>query len=169
MMRIGLFIPCYIDQLFPQVGMATVDLLERLGCEIDFPREQTCCGQPMANTGCTEETRPLALKFFHIFKDYEHVVSPSGSCVAMVRHHFDQYLAETPGFSQLKARTFELCEFLVDVVKVDRLEGSFPNAAWKAAFPVPPGRQRSQCRLEGAQRLGKPLYKGLRRNFAIIA
>ncbi|MCB1233426.1 MAG: (Fe-S)-binding protein, partial [Verrucomicrobiae bacterium] len=59
-MRVGLFIPCYIDQLFPDVGIATLELLERFGCEVDFPAGQTCCGQPMANTGCWEDARPLA-------------------------------------------------------------------------------------------------------------
>ena len=62
-MRIGLFIPCYVDQLFPDVGMATVELLERSGCEVDFPEQQTCCGQPMANTGCLDDARPLAEAF----------------------------------------------------------------------------------------------------------
>ena len=66
-MRIGLFVPCYIDQFYPDVAMATVELLERCGVEIDFPREQTCCGQPMANTGCQHETRPVAMKFLQDF------------------------------------------------------------------------------------------------------
>jgi L-lactate dehydrogenase complex protein LldE len=73
-MRVGLFIPCYVDQLTPQVGLATVRVLERFGVEIDFPEEQTCCGQPMANTGCTEEARPLAERFLATFKNYEYVV-----------------------------------------------------------------------------------------------
>jgi L-lactate dehydrogenase complex protein LldE len=126
MPRVGLFIPCYVDQLFPQVGMATVCLLERLGVEVNFPEQQTCCGQPMANTGCTDEARPLAFKFLQIFKDYEYVVCPSGSCAAMVRHHYDEYLAGQPGFEALRAKTYELCEFLTDVLKVDRLAGRFP-------------------------------------------
>jgi len=126
MPRVGLFIPCYVDQLFPQVGMATVRLLERLGVEVDFPEQQTCCGQPMANTGCTDEARPLAFKFLQIFKDYEYVVCPSGSCAAMVRHHYDEYLAGQPGFESLREKTFELCEFLTDVLKVDQLSGRFP-------------------------------------------
>ena len=126
-MQVGLFIPCYVDQLFPEVGLATVDVLEKHGVEIDFPFEQTCCGQPMANTGCTEDTRPLAVKFLRIFKDYEYVVCPSGSCVSMVRHHYDEYLDGQPGFEELKGKTFELCEFLTDVLKVERIGGSFPH------------------------------------------
>lgn len=125
-MRVGLFIPCYIDQLFPDVGLATVEVLERRGVEIDFPRAQTCCGQPMANTGCMSAARPLAMKFLRIFRDYEYVVCPSGSCVSMVRHHYDQFLAEQPGFDELKHKTFELCEFLVDVLDVTEMPGRFP-------------------------------------------
>jgi L-lactate dehydrogenase complex protein LldE len=126
-MQVGLFIPCYIDQLFPDVGLATVEVLEKHNVDIDFPREQTCCGQPMANTGCTEDTRPLAEKFLRIFKDYQYVVCPSGSCVAMVRHHYDQYLEGKPGFEALKGKTFELCEFLTDVLRVEKIEGHFPH------------------------------------------
>ncbi len=126
-MQVGLFIPCYIDQLFPHVGLATVKVLERFGVQIDYPTQQTCCGQPMANTGLTNETRPLALKFFDIFKDYEYVVCPSGSCTSMVRHHYDEYLKGTSGFEELKSKTFEFCEFLTDVVKVERIEGRFPH------------------------------------------
>jgi L-lactate dehydrogenase complex protein LldE len=81
----------------------------------------------MANTGCMEDTRPLALKFYAIFKDYEYVVCPSGSCVSMVRHHYDAYLSGRPGFEELKRKTFELCEFLTDVLKIERIEGRFPH------------------------------------------
>ena len=126
-MRIGLFIPCYVDQFYPDVGIATLELLEKYGLEIDFPREQTCCGQPMANTGCRQETRPLAMKFLKIFREYEYVVCPSGSCVAMVRHHYKDYLDGEPGFDHLVDRTFELCEFLVDILQVESIEGQFPH------------------------------------------
>lgn len=136
-MRIGLFIPCYIDQVYPQVGLATVRVLEHYGgnwadhqqtdFQIEFPSSQTCCGQPMANTGCTEETRPLAERFLELFQPYDAVVCPSGSCVAMVRHHYEEYLAGKPGFEELKAKTYELCEFLHDVLKVEQIEGRFPH------------------------------------------
>ena len=126
MQTVGLFIPCYVDQLYPRVGMATVELLEQNGFRVEFPTEQTCCGQPMANTGCDSDAQPLAERFLRIFKDYDYVVAPSGSCVAMVRHHYDKYLDGQPGFAELKAKTFELCEFLVDVVKLERIVGRFP-------------------------------------------
>jgi L-lactate dehydrogenase complex protein LldE len=106
MPRVGLFIPCYVDQLYPRVGLATVSLLEKVGCTVEFPSQQTCCGQPMANTGCTEETRPLAERFLAIFGEFDYVVAP--------------------GFDELKRKTFELCEFLTDVMHVNRLDVHFP-------------------------------------------
>lgn len=127
MKTVGLFIPCYVDQLYPRVGMATVELLEGCGFRVEFPSGQTCCGQPMANTGCTEQTRPLAERFLELFRPYDYVVAPSGSCVAMVRCHYDEYLAGKPGFDELKSKTYELCEFLVDVVHLDRIDRPFPH------------------------------------------
>jgi L-lactate dehydrogenase complex protein LldE len=126
-MRIGLFIPCYIDQFYPQVGIATVDVLERFDMQVDFPEEQTCCGQPMANAGLHDEARPVAQRFLRTFADYDYVVSPSGSCVAMVRHHYEQLLGPSPELHRVAHRTFELCEFLTDVLKVDRVPGQFPH------------------------------------------
>ena len=70
-MRVGLFIPCYIDQFYPDVGLATVEVLEKQGITVEFPSEQTCCGQPMSNTGCVESARPLAKRFVEIFADYD--------------------------------------------------------------------------------------------------
>ncbi len=126
-MRVGLFIPCYIDQLYPRVGMATVEVLEHFGVEVDFPPEQTCCGQPMANTGLTEQTRPLAERFLNVFGPYDRVVCPSGSCTSMVRHHYDEYLTDRPGFVELKSHTFELTEFLVDELNVESIKGEFAH------------------------------------------
>src|SRR5690349_1055452 len=127
MLTVGLFIPCYVDQVYPQVGVATWRLLERHGVRVEYPEAQTCCGQPMANSGCTEDAAPLAAKFLRLFRGYEYVVAPSGSCVSMVRNHYDQFLAGQPGFDHLKTSTFELCEFLVDVLKIPRIEGRFPH------------------------------------------
>lgn len=125
-MRVGLFIPCYVDQLYPDVGLATLEVLQRFDLEVIFPEQQTCCGQPMANTGCTEEARPLAEQFLNIFADFDYVVAPSGSCVSMVRNHYHEFLRGRPGFDSLRAKTFELCEFLTDVLQVEWMEGSFP-------------------------------------------
>jgi L-lactate dehydrogenase complex protein LldE len=126
MPHVGLFIPCYVDQLYPDVGMATVELLERYGCTVDFPEAQTCCGQPMANTGCTNDAVPLARRFLDIFAPYDYVVCPSGSCTAMVRQHYHDLVHDHPQFEAVTHKTYELCEFLHDVLKIDRIEGSFP-------------------------------------------
>lgn len=128
-MRVGLFVPCYVDQFYPQVGLATLEILERIaGVEVDFPDQQTCCGQPMANTGCLDDTAPLAEKFVSIFADFDHVVSPSGSCVSMVRNHYKGFFHNDARFDRLKTRVWELCEFLVEVVGVDNLgPNQFPN------------------------------------------
>lgn len=107
--------------------MATLALLEEFGYQVDFPAAQTCCGQPMANTGCTDQAKPLAERFLEIFQPYDYVVAPSGSCVAMVRCHYDELLEGKPGFEALKAKTFELCEFLVDVADVKQIDRQFPH------------------------------------------
>jgi len=85
--RVSLFVTCFNDTLFPDAGRATVALLERLGCEVDFPLEQTCCGQMHGNSGFEDGARPLARRFARVFGDAEHIVSPSASCVGMVREH----------------------------------------------------------------------------------
>jgi len=126
-MRVALFLPCYVDQLWPRVGLATVRVLERLGAEVVFPEEQTCCGQPMANAGCADDAAPLARRFLDIFGGFDAVVCPSGSCTSMVRNHYDRYLAGRAGFEELKKSTYELCEFLVDVLGVKALDGRFAH------------------------------------------
>lgn len=129
-MKVGLFIPCYVDQLYPGVGIATVEVLERLGVEVEYPAAQTCCGQPMLNAGCGDAARPLARRFLEIFAGYDHVVSPSGSCVAMVRAQYRGLVGESvPAdmLAQLARSTYELCEFVVDVLKIDRFAGRFAH------------------------------------------
>jgi L-lactate dehydrogenase complex protein LldE len=123
--KVGLFIPCYVDQLYPQVGLATLGLLRQLDLDVEFPVEQTCCGQPMANAGCAPEAASLAERFLRVFGDYDHVVAPSGSCVSMVRNHYRELLGDREDLRRLAGRTFELCEFLVDVRRVKKVEGEF--------------------------------------------
>ncbi|MGE3315645.1 MAG: (Fe-S)-binding protein [Planctomycetaceae bacterium] len=125
--RVGLFIPCYIDQLYPQVGMATLALLERHGATVEFPEAQTCCGQPLANVGCFDDAKPVAKRFLDVFKSYDYVVCPSGSCVAMVRCHYEELLHGEPEYAALQSKTFELCEFLTDVLHVSKIPGKFPH------------------------------------------
>jgi L-lactate dehydrogenase complex protein LldE len=126
-MDVGLFLPCYVDQCYPEVGLATVKLLERLGCRVDFPEAQTCCGQPMANAGCAEAARPLAERYLSIFERYRYVVCPSGSCTAMVRLHYSGLLPASPLLEAVTAKTYELCEFIVDVLGVARIAGAYPH------------------------------------------
>ena len=96
-MRIALFITCYNDLLFPEVGQATVRLLRRLGHEVEFPAEQTCCGQMHFNSGYQDACIPLVERFVDVFAGYDVVVTPSGSCAAMVRHHFSVVAGLTSG------------------------------------------------------------------------
>ena len=125
-MRIGLFIPCYIDAFFPEVGIATLELLERFGHEVVYPRDQTCCGQPMANSGFNADCADTEALFVRNFSGFDYVVAPSGSCVHHVRDNFDA-IEQTDAVKEVRARTYELVEFLHDILKVD----AFP---W-ARFP----------------------------------
>ena len=118
-MRVGLFIPCFIDQLFPNVGIAMVQVLRRLKLEVDYPAEQTCCGQPAFNTGYWNEARQLAQRYREIFAGYDAVVSPSGSCTAMVRNFYPELGVEPPA-------TFEFAEFLVKNLGVTDVGAKFP-------------------------------------------
>ncbi len=127
MLTVGLFIPCYVEQFYPEVGLATLRVLEAHGVRVEYPEDQTCCGQPMANSGCGDEVGPLAERFLRLFGRYEYVVAPSGSCVSMVRNHYGPYLGDEPGYDHLTKSTFELCEFLVDVLHVDRIAGRFAH------------------------------------------
>src|SRR6266849_4483209 len=86
-LRVSLFVTCVVDQLFPNVGMAMADVLERSGCEVEFPEAQTCCGQPAFNSGYHEEARVVARHFLKVFNDAEYIVVPSGSCCSMAKHH----------------------------------------------------------------------------------
>jgi Fe-S oxidoreductase len=84
-MRVALFVPCYMDAFEPEVGVATLELLERLGCVVEYPFDQTCCGQPMVNTGCHREAAATEALFVRTFEGFDHIVCPSGSCVHQVR------------------------------------------------------------------------------------
>jgi L-lactate dehydrogenase complex protein LldE len=115
-MRVGLMIPCYIDMFYPQVGVATVELLEKLGVEVDYPFDQTCCGQPMANSGAYMEAKETEELFVRNFAGYEHIVAPSGSCVHHIRNKFTA-ADDTPERRRVSARIWDLPEFLHDVLK----------------------------------------------------
>ena len=115
--KIGLFIPCYIDAFFPSVGIATLELLEKLGCSVEYPLEQTCCGQPMANSGLQDDSAATEAHFVDCFKDFDTVVGPSGSCVHHIRLNFDA-VDESPQVRKVRDGTRELVEFLHDDLKI---------------------------------------------------
>jgi L-lactate dehydrogenase complex protein LldE len=132
-MRVGLFVTCLADALFPSVGKATVDLLERLGHEVVFPAAQTCCGQMHINTGYARQALPLISHFAEVFENLDAIVAPSGSCVGSVRHQHAT-VARQRGRPELADRaaavatkTYELSEFLVDVLGVTDVGASFPH------------------------------------------
>ncbi len=130
-MRIGLFITCVNDLLYPATGQAVVRILERLGHQVEFPMEQTCCGQLHANTGYRDEALPLVARFAEVFGDYEAVVAPSGSCVAMIRDSHPRLADGDPALAARVAavtpRVYELSELLIDVLGVTELGAVFPH------------------------------------------
>jgi len=131
--RVALMVTCLNDALFPEAGRAVVRLLRRLGVDVDFPEEQTCCGQPMVNTGYLDEAVPLVRNFVSAFDGYDYVVTPSGSCAGCARHQHrlvarrsgDDRLAEA--VAELGPRVLELSEFLVDVLDVTDVGAAFPH------------------------------------------
>lgn len=128
--KVSLFVPCFVDQLQPEVAVDTVKVLQRAGCEVDYLPEQTCCGQPAFNSGFWNEARPCAERFLRVFKDAEAIVCPSGSCTTMVRVFYPELIASGPAHEEalsLGKRTFELSEFLVKVLGVTDVGATFPH------------------------------------------
>lgn len=128
-LRVALFITCLGDVFYPEVGEATVRLLRRLGVSVDFPLAQTCCGQPAFNAGFHTQARSVAQRNLAIFADAEYIVVPSGSCAAMMRVFYRALFAEDPVHAAqaeaLAERTYELSEFLVNVLGVDKVAATF--------------------------------------------
>lgn len=122
-MRVSLFITCLGESFYPRAGIALVKVLEHLGCTVDFPEAQTCCGQPMHNNGFAPEARALAARMIRIFAGPQPVITVSGSCASMIREHYPAIFADDPDLAaaarDLADRTFEFAEFLVKVLKVD--------------------------------------------------
>ena len=121
--RVSLFATCIVDQLFPQVGVAMAEVLERAGCQVDFPEGQTCCGQPAFNSGFRKEAREVARHFLQVFRDADYVVAPSGSCTSMITHHFEDLFRREPEWLEqtrrLKPRVWEFSQFLLEVTRVE--------------------------------------------------
>ena len=125
---VSLFVTCIVDQLFPQVGIAMADVLERLGYRVDCPEGQTCCGQPAFNSGFQDEARAVARHFLEVFRDAEYVVVPSGSCTSMITHHFPELFEKEPEWLELtrrvEPRIWEFSKFLLEVARVEDVGAS---------------------------------------------
>jgi L-lactate dehydrogenase complex protein LldE len=118
-MRVALFVPCYIDQFYPQVAVASLKLLEKLGCEVVVPKDQTCCGQPMANSGFASSTDGCDTNFSNNFEGFDYIVGPSGSCVLHLKEHHPS--------EKIRNSVYEICEFLTDILKISSLPAKFPH------------------------------------------
>lgn len=126
-MKIGLFIPCYVDQFYPKVGIATYELLQKLGCDVRFPMRQTCCGQPMANSGYEHLTKGCDANFVTNFAEFDYVVCPSGSCALHIKEHLHDEKNEAL-VTKIRKSVFELTEFITDILKIESIEGHFPHS-----------------------------------------
>lgn len=127
-MKVGLFVPCYVDALYPEVGVATYRLLRHYGLDVHYPERQTCCGQPMANAGFERKSENIIESFDELFADCDRVVAPSASCAAYVRVYHPQILSRAGRHECLSAgKIMDIVEFLHDVLKVDHVPGRFPH------------------------------------------
>jgi L-lactate dehydrogenase complex protein LldE len=123
--RVGLFVTCLVDSMRPSIGFSALELLESAGCDVSVPQAQTCCGQPAWNSGDAASTHQLARKWLAEFEQFDYVVAPSGSCVGMTKVHYVQVFKNDPDLklraAKLAERTFELTDFLVNVIGLDSL------------------------------------------------
>ena len=130
-LRVSLFVTCIVDQLFPNVGIAMADVLERVGCEVDFPEAQTCCAQPAFNSGYRDEARAVAEHFLDVFDKAEYIVVPSGSCTSMASHHYHDLFPDDAKRRQqadrIAPRIFEFSKFLVEVAGVADVGAKFEH------------------------------------------
>jgi L-lactate dehydrogenase complex protein LldE len=126
-MKVGLFIPCYVDQFYPRVARATLELLETLGVAVAYPLGQTCCGQPMANAGFENLSSGCNTLFVENFESYDYIVSPSGSCVLHIKDHLHDH-RNAEAVKKISGSIYELTEFITDVLKIKNLPPvSFPH------------------------------------------
>jgi len=128
-MKVALFIPCYINQLYPNVALATLKILEHLGYEVEYPPNQSCCGQPFLNNGLIDEAKEFAKNFIETFSGYDYIVSPGSSCVSSIRFRYEDILDSSLlklKYKEIESSIFELFEFLHDIVGLENLHFSKP-------------------------------------------
>ncbi|GAA3405622.1 (Fe-S)-binding protein [Paenibacillus hodogayensis] len=132
-MKVSLFITCLADMMYPEVGESVVRLLHRYGCEVDFPEQQTCCGQPAFNSGYQDEARVVARQWIRAFEGSDYIVSPSGSCTGMIHHYYPDLFRDEPEWrakaEALIAKTYEFSQFLVQILGVTDVGAAFPHTA----------------------------------------
>jgi L-lactate dehydrogenase complex protein LldE len=131
-MNIQLFIPCFVDQIYPQTGMNMVKVLEKLGCKVSFNPKQTCCGQPAFNAGYWDEARAVGKKFVNDMNGEDYIVAPSGSCTGYVRNYYDKLFENSPEHNlsnKVRKRMYEFTEFVTEVLKVDDIGASLEGKA----------------------------------------
>ena len=128
-MKVALFISCYVNELYPDVAMASLELLEGYGLEVEYPLAQTCCGQPLVNNGDLKGACQAEAHFADVFKGYDYIVAPSGSCVAHIKKHATQASKSDPNYVAVASKTYEIIEFLQEILKVTHLPKSvsFPH------------------------------------------
>lgn len=160
MPKVQLFIPCFVDQLYPETGMNMVKVLEKLGCDVHYNSKQTCCGQPAYNAGYWDEARAVATKFLHDFEEDTYIVGPSGSCTGFVRNYYEKIFDNSSDHNlgnQVRKNTYEFTEFLVDVLKVTNIGASMQG---KATYHDACGALR-ECGIKDAPRKLLQQVKGL--------
>ncbi len=124
-MKVQIFIPCFVDQLYPQTAFNMVKVLEKAGCEVQYNSNQTCCGQPAFNAGFLDEARAVCNKFIQDFDTADYIVAPSASCVGFVRNYYAKLFENAANHHQVKniaSRTFEFSEFLIDILKIEKFD-----------------------------------------------
>ena len=126
-MKIGLFVPCYVDALYPDVGVLTFKLLRHYGLDVEYPERQTCCGQPQGNAGFEHMSEKLAVKFEKNFQGFDYIVAPSASCAAYVKCFHPHILHQAGHTCTTSERIMDVVEFLHDVLKVKEVPGQFPH------------------------------------------
>lgn len=124
-MKVGLFIPCYVNQLYPSAAVASLQLLQKLGADVSYPVKQTCCGQPMANSGYEHLTQSCNDLFIDNFSGFDYIVAPSASCVLHIKDHLHSHVNEAAA-NEIRGRIYELVEFLTDIMKIEKLDAHFP-------------------------------------------
>lgn len=132
MHNVQLFIPCFVDQLYPETGMNMVKVLEKLGCKVTYNPKQTCCGQPAFNAGYQDDAKSVAKKFLHDFDGDGYIVGPSGSCTGFVRNFYNDMLENSPDrllSDKVRGKMYEFTEFLTEVLKVEDIGASFEGKA----------------------------------------